>query len=115
MITGKLSMKESVTGPLGILYITSKAASAGFIAVLHLMAILSISLALFNILPFPVLDGGHILFLGIEKIRGKTLSIKIERIITQIGFTAIISLALLVTYNDIVRFYGDKIAKLFVK
>ncbi len=113
MITGKMSLRQSVTGPLGIYYITSKAASMGLIAVLHLIAILSVSLAIFNLLPLPVLDGGHILFLAIEKIRGKRLSIKAEHIITQAGLTLIILLAVFVTYNDLVRFFGDKIAKFF--
>lgn len=108
MITGQLALRESVTGPLGIFYITSKAASLGIIALLHLIAVLNISLAIFNLLPLPVLDGGHILFLGIEKIRGKTLSVKSERIITQMGFTVIVILALFVTYNDVVRFFGEK-------
>jgi regulator of sigma E protease len=111
--TGKLSVRESVTGPLGIFYITSKAASLGIIALLHLVAVLSVSLAIFNLLPLPVLDGGHILFLGLEKLRGKTLGEKSERIITQIGVTVIVSLAIFVTYNDIVKFFGDKIGKIF--
>jgi regulator of sigma E protease len=111
MITGKISMRESVTGPLGIFYIASKAANIGLIAVLHLIAVLNVSLAIFNLLPLPVLDGGHILLLGIEKIRGRGLSPRMERIISQAGFTIIISLALMVTYNDLVRLFGDKISK----
>lgn len=113
MLTGKLSVRESVTGPLGIFYITSKAAKMGIIAVLHLVSVLSISLALFNVLPLPVLDGGHILFLAIEKIRGKVVDPKTERVVTKAGFFLIISLAIFVTYNDIIRFFGDKIANLF--
>jgi regulator of sigma E protease len=115
IITGKLSVHESVTGPLGIFYITSKAASLGIIAVLHLIAVLSVSLAIFNLLPLPALDGGHILLLGIEKIRGRYLSLKSERIITQIGFTVIITLALFVTYNDVLRLFGDKITKILYR
>jgi regulator of sigma E protease len=115
MITGKLLLRESVTGPLGLFYITSKVASLGIIAVLHLIAVLSINLAIFNLFPLPVLDGGHIFFLIMEKIRGKTLSLKAERIMTQVGFTLIITLVILVTYNDISRFFGDKILKLFGK
>lgn len=111
MISGKLSMRESMTGPLGIFYITSKAASLGIIAVLHLIAVLSVSLAIFNLLPIPVLDGGHLLFLLIEKIRGKTLNLKAERLVTRIGLTVIFSLAIIVTYNDLSRLFGDKIAK----
>lgn len=113
MITGKLSIRESVTGPLGIFYITSKVASSGIIALLHFIAVLSVSLSIFNLLPLPVLDGGHILFLGLEKVRGKTLGIKTERVITQIGLSLIITLAIIVSYNDILRFFGDKIAKIF--
>jgi len=115
IINGKLSMRESMTGPLGIFYITSQAASLGIIALLHLVAVLSVSLAIFNLLPIPVLDGGHLLFLLIEKIRGKTLSLKAERIVTQIGLTVIFSLAIIVTYNDLSRLFGDKIAKFLQK
>lgn len=115
MVIGKLSIRESVTGPLGIFFITSKAASMGIIALLHLMAVLNVSLAVFNLLPLPILDGGHILFLGLEKIRRKTLGLKTERIITQVGVSIIITLVVFVTYNDIVRLYGDKIQKFFVK
>ncbi|MDD5155665.1 MAG: site-2 protease family protein, partial [Candidatus Omnitrophica bacterium] len=112
MVTGQLSLQESITGPLGIFYITSQAAHFGPIALLHLLAVLSVSLAIFNLLPLPVLDGGHIMFLIIEKIRGRSLSIKSERIVTQLGMTLLLSLVLLVTYNDIVRLFGDKISKL---
>lgn len=111
MIRRRVSMKESVMGPLGIFMIASEAARIGFIPVIHLMAILSVSLALFNLLPLPILDGGHILFLGIEKARGRMLSVRIEGIITRIGMTFIIGLAFLVTYNDIMRMFGDKLAK----
>jgi regulator of sigma E protease len=111
MITGELSVRDSVTGPLGIFFITSQVASMGVIALLHLIAVLSISLTIFNLLPLPVLDGGHILLLGIEKIRGRYLSLKTERIITQVGITVLVSLAILITYNDILRIFGDKIQR----
>jgi regulator of sigma E protease len=112
MVTGKLSMRDSITGPLGIFFITSKATSVGIVALLHLVAVLSVSLCIFNLLPLPVLDGGHIVLLAIEKIRRKPLGINAERIVTQIGFTFIIALALFATYNDILRIFGDKIAKI---
>lgn len=115
MVTGKMSARDSVTGPLGIFFITSKAASLGIIALLHLMAILSVSLAIFNLLPFPVLDGGHIVLLAIEKIRGKYISLKTERVIAQLGFGIIITLALFVTFNDLNRLFGDKIMKFLGK
>jgi len=115
MLTGKMSMRESVTGPLGIFYITSEAARLGLTALLHLIAVLNISLAIFNLLPFPVLDGGHLVLLAIEKIRGKYLKAKTERMITQIGLTILIALAIIITYNDFLRFFSNKFSNLFLK
>lgn len=115
MVSGKMSLKDSVTGPLGVFYITSKAAALGIIPLLHLMAVLSISLAIFNLLPLPILDGGHLFLLVVEKVRGRGLSKRSEQIMSQVGFSLMIALAVLVTFNDIVKLYGDKIAKLFVK
>jgi regulator of sigma E protease len=77
------------------------------------VALISVSLALFNLLPLPILDGGHIFLLGLEKIRGRTLSMKTERIVTQAGLTLIVGLALFVTYNDILKHFGDKISRIF--
>ncbi len=112
LASAKMSMRDSMTGPLGIFFITSNAAKLGIIAVMHLIAVLSVSLAIFNLLPLPILDGGHLFLLGLEKLRKKALGIKAEEIINNIGFSLIISLALFVTYNDIMRLYGDKISKL---
>lgn len=72
IVTGKLSLKESMTGPIGIFIITGKAAQMGLIYLVHLMGLLSASLAIFNLLPLPVLDGGHILFLLIEIFKSNT-------------------------------------------
>jgi len=115
LVSGKMSMRDSMTGPLGIFFITSKAAKLGLIAVLHLIAVLSVSLAIFNLLPLPILDGGHLFLLGLEKIRKKALGVKAEDVINKIGFTLIISLALFVTYNDILRLYGEKFSKIITK
>ena len=113
IIAGRLSLRDSVTGPLGIFYITGKAAEAGISAVIQLVAVLSISLAIFNLLPLPVLDGGHLFFLALEKIRGRRLSAKADNIITRMGLAFIISLAVVVTYLDVWRLFSDKIAALF--
>jgi len=116
MVMRKMSVKESVSGPLGIFFITTQAAKMGIIALMHLVAVLSISLAIFNLLPLPALDGGHILLLGIEKIRGKYLSKKAEEIFSRLGLSFIILLAVLVSYNDLVRFgFVDKVVKFFSK
>lgn len=115
-VTGAIPIKESMTGPIGIFYITGQAAKLGIIYLLQLMGILSASLAIFNLLPVPVLDGGHILFLAVEKIRRKPVSIKIQENITQVGMSLLIVLMLFVFYNDFMRFgIFEKIAHLFKK
>ncbi|MCX5694060.1 MAG: RIP metalloprotease RseP [Candidatus Omnitrophica bacterium] len=115
LASGKMSMRDSMTGPLGIFFITSKAAKLGLIALMHLIAVLSVSLAIFNLLPLPILDGGHLFLLGLEKLRKKALGVKAEEIINNVGFSLMITLALFVTYNDILRLYGDKISKIVTK
>lgn len=102
--TGAIPLKESVTGPIGIFYITGQAARLGFVYLLHLMGILSASLAVFNLLPVPVLDGGHLLFLGIEKIRKRPLPRKVQENITQAGLALMICLMVFVFYNDFMRY-----------
>ena len=114
IVTGRLSVKESMTGPIGIFIITGKAAQMGLIYLFHLMAMLSASLAIFNLLPLPVLDGGHILFLFIEKLRGKPLSVKVQEGIANIGVGLLILLTVFIFYSDIVKFgIFDHIGKFF--
>src|SRR3989338_1763283 len=84
-VTGAIPIKESMTGPIGIFYITGQAAKMGLVYLLQLMGVLSASLAIFNLLPVPVLDGGHILFLMIEKLRGKPLSARFQEMATHVG------------------------------
>lgn len=104
MITGILPFKESVTGPLGIYFITKQAASIGIGALMHLMAVISMSLGIFNLLPLPVLDGGHLFFIAIEAIRRKPLSDKVQDRITQVGFVLIMALMVFVMANDLQKF-----------
>ncbi len=113
-VTGAIPIKESMTGPIGIFYITGQAAKLGLVYLLQLMGVLSASLAIFNLLPVPVLDGGHILFLAVEKIRRKPVSIKMQENITQVGMSLLIVLMLFVFYNDFMRFgIFEKIAHLW--
>lgn len=110
ILTGKLSLKKSVTGPIGIFYITAQMSKMGFVYFLHILGVISASLAIFNLLPIPVLDGGHILFLAIEKIRGKPINPKVQEVIAQLVISLLILAAVLVSYNDLIRFgYWDKI------
>ena len=109
MATGAVSIKElsgpaGPTGIIGLFYLIQKASEAGFTYLLYVVGVISASLALFNILPLPVLDGGHLLFLGIEKIRGKGLSPKADEMIARIGISFFVCLAFFVFYLDFVRF-----------
>ncbi len=104
LATGTKAAKDLVTGPIGIFFVIQKAATMGFSYVLYIMAVISASLAIFNLLPLPVLDGGHLFFMLIEKFRGRPLSIKAEEFVTKLGFSLIICLAVFVFYSDLSRF-----------
>jgi len=104
MVLGRLSFRDSVTGPLGIFYITKEAAHLGIVPLIQVIAIISMSLSIFNLLPLPVLDGGHLLFILVEKIRRRRMSIAAERLITQIGMSIIVLLVVFVFYNDLLRY-----------
>ena len=88
---------------LGIFFVTSKVAHLGFTAVLHFMAVLSLSLGVFNFLPLPVLDGGHLFFLFLEKIRNKPLSTRAEDFATKLGLAVILILVAFTFLNDLTR------------
>ncbi|MDP8290285.1 MAG: RIP metalloprotease RseP [Candidatus Susulua stagnicola] len=108
MILGIIPFKEAMAGPVGIYFITSQVMKIGIVATLHLVAALSVSLAIINLFPIPVLDGGHLLFFFMEKVRGKPISEKVEDNLTRVGLSLLILLIVFVFYNDIVRF-GPKI------
>lgn len=95
-------------GPVGIAVMTGQAAKLGYIYVLQFAAMLSLNLAIINILPFPALDGGRILFLIIEKIRGKAVDSKLENTMHNIGFILLMVLIVAITYRDLAK-YGAKI------
>lgn len=104
VFAGKGSL-DSVTGPIGIVKVTVDASEAGFIYVLSLLALISINLAAFNILPFPALDGGRILFLAIEKVKGSPLPKKFEQYANGIGLLLLLGLILIVSVKDVIRFF----------
>ncbi len=102
LVTGQLSLKN-LAGPIGIIAVTGKAAEMGIVYLLQLTALISATLAIFNMLPFPALDGGHFLFLSIEAIFRKPVSLKVQGIATQIGFLLLMILMVVVMYNDLVN------------
>ncbi|HEX2858892.1 MAG TPA: RIP metalloprotease RseP [Alphaproteobacteria bacterium] len=95
---------ENLTGPLGIADMAGQTAANGLYAVATLMAIISINLMVINLFPLPVLDGGHLLFLLYERIRGRPLPEKVQMVALRVGLTLIIMLAVFATFNDVKRF-----------
>jgi len=94
---------DQILGPVGIANATGAAAQFGFAYMLGFAAMLSINLAVVNILPFPALDGGRLIFIFIEKLRGKPLSEKFTQIVHGTGFLILILLMVLITYQDIMK------------
>ena len=103
LVTGKVSVKE-LSGPVGIVYAVNDSAKAGVIYVIYLSALLSLNLAVMNLLPLPALDGGRLLFLVIRKITGKHMTDEMEGKIHFVGIMLLLLLMVYVTWNDIVRF-----------
>lgn len=97
------TVPKDVAGPVGIFQITGHVAQGGVFAVLQFLGVLSANLAVINILPIPALDGGRLLFIGIEVITGRRVKARVERWTHQIGMILLLFLILLVTYNDILR------------
>lgn len=104
MISGALPFKESMTGPIGIFFMTQQAAQMGVAYLLYFMGSLSVSLFVLNLLPIPVLDGGHLLFMLIEKLKGSPLNEKVREKMTQGGMVLLLGLMAFVVLQDISRF-----------
>ncbi len=102
LFSGALSAKQ-IGGPILIVDAAAKAASVGAFTYFNFIAIISINLAILNLLPVPVLDGGHIMFLSIEALKGKPLSDKIMGVANKVGMTLLLLLITFVFYNDIMR------------
>ena len=104
-VTRKASPRE-VGGPIMIGQISGQAARAGFWRLLSFMAIISINLAVFNLLPIPVLDGGHLVFLGVEAIQGRPVSVDTRLRFTTVGMVFVVGLMLWAVGNDFLRLLG---------
>ncbi len=104
IITGKIAFAQSVGGPIKIAQMASQTAELGIATYLNFMALLSISLAILNFLPFPALDGGHMIFLIYEAIFRKEVPVKVRMGLQRAGFVLIIAFMVFVLYNDIRHF-----------
>jgi len=102
LIVGEISTKN-LSGPVTIAKVAGSSAKGGIESFTYFLVMISISLAIFNLLPIPVLDGGHLFYCLIEVIRGKPVSDKVQNWGFQVGFVLIISLSLFALYNDVAR------------
>ena len=115
MLVGLRSPKEAM-GVVGMFFVIKFALSVGFSFLLHIIGVISLGLAIFNLLPLIPLDGGHLLLFAVEKMRGKALPVKAELMIARGGFYLIVTLALFVFYADFERIgLIDNIRSIFLK
>jgi regulator of sigma E protease len=103
LILGQVNPRRALGGPIAIAEMAGKAARAGFLNFVFLLAVLSVNLAVLNLLPIPILDGGHVLFFAIEGIRGRPVSLRHREVAQQIGLVLLLLLMAFVFYNDIAR------------
>jgi regulator of sigma E protease len=102
LVVGKESF-DQVTGPIGTGYIAGKVATFGFGALMNLAAVLSVSIGLINLVPIPLLDGGHLLFYLIEAIKGRPLSERVQEVGFRLGLVFVVTLMLFTTFNDLLN------------
>lgn len=103
LVVGDVSAKE-LSGPVGIVYMVDKSVAAGIITFIYFMALISLNLAVVNLLPFPALDGGRLIFVIIRKVTGKAITDNMEAIVHMVGMICLLALMLYVTWQDILRF-----------
>ena len=106
LVTGRESVRDNVGGPLMIAKQSKEAADRGLRVFWEFVAYLSIALAVFNILPIPALDGGHLVFLAYEAVVRREPSLKVRLVVQQLGVALILALMVFVIFNDAVRWFG---------
>jgi len=102
MLVGDISVRH-LSGPITIAKVAGASAQYGVVPLLQFMALLSVSLGVLNLLPIPVLDGGHLMYYGVEAVRGKPLSEHVQELGYRIGLSLVIGLMVLALYNDVLR------------
>ena len=104
LVSGDIST-DTIGGPIMIAQMAGDSAKAGIGSLISFIALISVNLAMINLLPIPVLDGGHLLFFSIEAVKGRPVSTKVREIAQQVGLFILILLMILVFYNDISRIF----------
>ena len=102
MVTGGVSL-DALSGPLTIAEYAGKSADAGWVALLEFMALISVSLGVFNLLPVPMLDGGHLLYHVAEWLRGRPLPDRVYEVGQRLGMAFILMVMMLALFNDFAR------------
>jgi regulator of sigma E protease len=97
---------DQLGGPIRIAQVSGQVATAGFVALIHLAAVLSISIGLLNLFPIPLLDGGHLLFYAIEAVRGRPLSDRAQEYGFRFGLAVVLLLMIFATYNDLLHLFS---------
>ena len=105
LVSGGVSGR-ALAGPVAIAQMAGQSARAGWEALLSFMALLSVNIAVLNLLPIPMLDGGHLMILGVEAATRRKLSSRQREVLQQIGFAFLLSLMVYVTFSDVSRIYG---------
>ena len=100
LLLGEVSARH-LSGPIAIGYVTYEAAKRGVGMLCYILGVLSVNLGVVNLLPIPILDGGHILFLAVEKVRGRPVSEKVRAAAGYVGLALLLSIMLLAFWNDI--------------
>lgn len=103
LLKREMNVKDSIRGPVGIVDIAVKEIKSGLLNFLWFLAVISVNLAVVNLLPIPVLDGGHVMMLAIEAVRRKPLSLKTQIIFQQVGLALLLTLVLYTTLHDVLR------------
>lgn len=106
LVTGGISI-DTVGGPIMIAQMAGDQAKAGIVSLFQFIAVISVNLAVINLLPIPVLDGGHLLFFAIEAVKGRPVNLKVREIAQQVGMVILAMLMILVFYNDITRLFSS--------
>jgi regulator of sigma E protease len=112
LLTGRTSVKQ-VSGPIGIAQISGEAARSGLDSLIWFMGLISLQLGIFNLLPIPILDGGHLTIIAFESAIRRDLSLRLKERILEIGFYALILLMVVVLFNDIVKILPNGIYNFF--